>query len=104
VRSECHGLSAAMGKLGGLVATIVFSYGSQGDPLGAQTIFVIAGFSCLMGLITTILFIPNTTMLELSSVDQLWEARLADRPYSGPALADMNLSYLEIWLDVGKEA
>ena len=55
VRSTAHGLSAAAGKCGALVPTVLFNY------VGNTTKFWIVCWAGLLGFFVTILFIPDAT-------------------------------------------
>ena len=76
VRSQCHGLSAAVGKAGALVAGVVFTY----------------------------LFIPDLTGLDLREGDKRWLAFLDGKPesYTGEAVNPKHLSIFERMLGYGK--
>jgi hypothetical protein len=98
IRSEAHGLAAASGKLGALVAALAFSLGNGGKPVSAQIIFIVGGISCLVGFVLTVIFVADTTTLHLSELDKRWENELNSREYIGPAKCWENLSYFECWL------
>jgi hypothetical protein len=96
IRTVTHGMAASCGQLGALTSTLVFTYGSNGAPLSPQNIFIVNGFAALAGLLVTIIFIPDTIDLSLHEVDRLWECKLLNKPYEGPALEADNLSYFEL--------
>ncbi|KAH9258917.1 hypothetical protein BASA81_002537 [Batrachochytrium salamandrivorans] len=99
VRPFAHGISASWGKLGALVATIVFSLGAGGKALSVQEIFIVNGYVSLAGLALTILLTPDTMDVTLHEVDRLWKAKLEGTEYIGSALATSNLSLLErVWI------
>jgi hypothetical protein len=75
VRAQAHGFSAASGKLGALLATLMFGYGgpaSNSYVMLASDIFAISGFFCLGGLIVTILFVPDVTNVPLAEIERRW--------------------------------
>jgi len=76
IRSQAHGICAAMGKLGALAATLAFSFGNGGLPVTAQQIFQISGYCCFVGLVLTVLFVPDMTGIPLSHVDEKWTTHI----------------------------
>uniref|UniRef100_A0ACD5VBK7 Uncharacterized protein n=1 Tax=Avena sativa TaxID=4498 RepID=A0ACD5VBK7_AVESA len=71
LRSTCHGISAAAGKLGALVGTVGFLWASQAQDreevqagyepgIGMMNALIILGAICLIGLAVTYLFTPET--------------------------------------------
>jgi hypothetical protein len=100
IRSQAHGISAAMGKFGALTSTLVFSYGAGGNKVAPETIFIVNGFASLLGFVLTVVFIPNTTKVTLEEIDMLWECRLHDKPYTGSALHADHLSTFERLVEV----
>ncbi|TNY17701.1 major facilitator superfamily domain-containing protein [Rhodotorula diobovata] len=91
VRSTAHGFSAACGKLGALLPTVVFHYLSDRNkfwfamPFGA------------LGVIVTALFLPDTTGLELREIERYWRCVRAGHPelYHGIAIHPHHLSWYE---------
>ena len=63
--------------------------------MSAQGIFMVNGFISLAGLALTLLLIPNAGEVTLHEVDRLWECKLLDVPYDGPATKMHNLSLVE---------
>jgi hypothetical protein len=104
IRTETHGIAASWGKLGALTSTLVFSYGNNGKKLSPESIFIVNGFASLVGLILTVLLIPNTGNVSLSEVDRLWETQLLGKPYEGVALEPHNLSIVEAMMIYGRKA
>ncbi|KAL7419464.1 hypothetical protein Q5752_006302 [Cryptotrichosporon argae] len=92
VRATAHGLSAASGKLGALMPAIIYNYVSD-----VQTRFYIVFPFAFAGWAVTLLFIPDTTGLDLREQDRYWayvrEGRAAD--YHGIAVHPRHLSYFE---------
>lgn len=91
IRSTAHGISAACGKLGALVPTIVYNYVSN------QTKFWIVCWFGLVGFALTVLFIPDTTGVDLREQERYWnfvrDGREAD--YHGIAIHPRHLSFWE---------
>ncbi len=55
VRSTAHGMSAAVGKCGALVPTVLFNY------IGNTTKFWVVCWAGLLGFFMTVMFIPDAT-------------------------------------------
>ncbi|CAK0752621.1 hypothetical protein CVIRNUC_002160 [Coccomyxa viridis] len=98
IRATCHGISAATGKVGALVAGIWFAYLTNAGK------FYVAAFFNLAGLVLTILFVPNLMSLDLREGDRRFDALMAGNPaaYSGDAVHPSNLSLFERMLGVQK--
>ena len=81
IRTMCHGISAAFGKVGALVAAIIFNYTND------VQIFMISGYTAMVALIITVCFIPETTQLDLFELDRKWRAIVEGRrmDYRGQA-------------------
>jgi hypothetical protein len=82
IRATAHGVSAATGKLGALVPTVVYNYVSNGTKFWITTWFTLLGF------IVTLLFIPDTTGLDLREQERYWSFVRAGKPgdYHGIAI------------------
>ncbi|PRW58781.1 proton phosphate symporter [Chlorella sorokiniana] len=93
VRSFFHGMSAAAGKVGALVAAAAFSH------ISARAAFYASSAAGLAGFILTALFLPDTTGLDLHEIDRmnryLLEGHL--RNYHGEAVNPRYLSLFERW-------
>jgi hypothetical protein len=91
VRSTAHGVSAAVGKLGALAATVLYNY------IGSRTKFWVVSWFGLIGFVLTVLFVPDTTGLDLREQERYWqfvrEGRQAD--YHGIAVHPRHLSWYE---------
>jgi hypothetical protein len=100
VRTRAHGLSAACGKLGALTATLLFSLGNGGRPMTPDAIFYVCSGCCLLGLVLTVVFVPDVTELDLKQLDIQWEFVLKDdlELYHGEARAYKFLSWFEATL------
>lgn len=91
VRATAHGVSAAVGKLGALVATVLYNY------IGARTKFWVVSWFGLIGFILTIIFIPDTTGLDLRKQERYWQYVREGREndYHGIAIHPRHLSLFE---------
>ena len=91
VRATAHGFSAACGKLGALLPAIVYNY------VDNQAKFWIVTWFGLIGFILTIVFVPDTTGLDLQEQERYWlcirEGRIQD--YHGIAIHPRHLSLWE---------
>lgn len=66
IRATAHGLSAAVGKLGALHAAIMFNYITT-----RQKFYIVPWFG-LAGAILTLIFLPDTTGLDLKEQERRW--------------------------------
>lgn len=98
VRSQAHGISAAAGKAGALVATLMFSFGNNGHAVSAHVIFYISAATSLLGLWFTIAFIADVTTLSLLETEKRWDAIKNGTVYSGPATQYEHLSCWEAYV------
>ena len=91
VRATAHGLSAAMGKCGALTATVLYNY------FGSRTKFWVVCWFGLIGFCLTVVFIPDTTSLDLREQERYWlfvrEGRQDE--YHGIAIHPRHLSLFE---------
>jgi hypothetical protein len=98
VRATAHGFSAAVGKLGALLASVVYNY------MGNQTKFYFVPWFGLAGMVLTAVFLPDTTGLDLKEQERRWkyirEGREAE--YHGVAVHPKHLSMWENFRGVGK--
>ena len=67
VRATAHGLSAAVGKCGALTATVLYNY------IGSRTKFWVVCWFGLIGFCLTVMFIPDTTGLDLREQERYWQ-------------------------------
>ncbi|WVO14752.1 hypothetical protein L204_102390 [Cryptococcus depauperatus] len=91
VRATAHGLSAAAGKLGALLPAIIYNY------VETRTRFWIVFPFGFAGVFVTLLFIPDTTGLDLREQDRYW-AYVRDgraHQYHGIAVHPRHLSWWE---------
>ncbi|KIW83899.1 hypothetical protein Z517_03145 [Fonsecaea pedrosoi CBS 271.37] len=98
VRATAHGFSAAVGKLGALTAAVGYSYWST------QTKFWVVPWFGLAGVIINVLFMPDTTGLDLKEQERRWAYIRAGREkdYHGIAIHPKHLSLWERLRGVGK--
>ncbi|WFD22738.1 hypothetical protein MEQU1_001414 [Malassezia equina] len=92
IRATCHGIGAAWGKLGALAPTIIYNYVDSN-----KTKFYIVTWFGLAGLIVTLLFLPDTTGLDLREQERYWEYVMAGngQDYHGVAVHPRHLSLFE---------
>ena len=98
VRATAHGMSAAVGKLGALTAAVGYSYWST------QARFWIVPWFGLAGVFINVLFMPDTTGLDLKEQERRWAYIRAGREkdYHGIAIHPKHLSLYERLRGVGK--
>jgi MFS family permease len=91
-RTYCHGICAASGKAGALIAAILFHF----IPRDAD-LFLLCGYTSFAGYIVTYYFIPETSGLDLMEVDKKWHMIRQGRRYEyhGPANHSQYLSVFE---------
>ncbi|KAF5849588.1 hypothetical protein GGP41_005063 [Bipolaris sorokiniana] len=91
VRATAHGFSAAWGKLGALLAAILYNY------IDIQTKFYFVPWFGLAGALLTLLFLPDTTGLDLKEQERRWTYIRAGREheYHGIAIHWKHLSWWE---------
>lgn len=98
IRATAHGFSAACGKLGALLAAVMYSY------ISTQMKFYVVPWFGLGGMLVTWLFLPDTTGLDLKEQERRWQFIRAGREadYHGSAVHPKHLSWYERWTGVGK--
>jgi hypothetical protein len=98
VRATAHGISAAVGKLGALLASALYNY------IDTQTKFYVVPWFGLAGMLVTFLFLPDTTGLDLKEQERRWQYIRAGREkdYHGIAVHPHHLSLWERFRGVGK--
>jgi len=94
VRATAHGFSAAMGKLGALFPAVLYNY------IDDHTKFWVVCWFGLLGLVLTVVFIPDTTGLDMREQERYWECVRAGKAgdYHGIAVHRRHLSYWEIFV------
>ena len=98
VRASAHGFSAACGKLGALFAAVLYNY------IDTQTKFYVVPWFGLAGVVLTVVFLPDTTGLDLKEQERRWAFIRAGREhdYHGTAVHPKHLSLWERMRGVGK--
>lgn len=89
MRGLCHGISASAGKLGALIASILFHH------LDESQLFLFSGYASFVASFVTFLTIPETTTLDLYEIDKQWHKVLCNERYEGPATDPKYLSFYE---------
>lgn len=94
VRATLQGTSAAMGKIGAIIADVCFGL------VESRTAFYLSAAFGLVGALLTRLFLPDTTGLPLDELDRLSKYLLAGagEHYHGQAVAPRHLSLWERWV------
>lgn len=98
IRASAHGISAACGKLGALLASVLYNY------IDTQTKFYVVPWFGLAGMILTFFFLPDTTGLDLQEQDRRWQFIREGRSdeYHGVAIHPQHLSVWERFRGIGK--
>lgn len=89
MRTLCHGISACSGKVGALIAAILFNF------LGEKDLFLLSGYANFAACLITFFTIPDVTTLDLYEIDKQWHKVLCDERYEGPATDPKHLSFYE---------
>jgi hypothetical protein len=94
VRATAHGFSAACGKLGALMPAVIYNYVSNG------TKFWIVSWFGLIGFLLTVVFVADTTGLDLREQERYWACIREGRPhdYHGIAIHPRHLSTWETYV------
>lgn len=99
IRATAHGFSAACGKCGALLAAILYNY------LSTPQIFKVVPWFGLVGVILTLVFLPDTTGLDLKEQERRWkfirEGR--EKEYHGIAIHPNHLSLWEYLMGKSRE-
>lgn len=92
IRALAHGVSAAAGKVGALIAGLAFAHITVQWQFGASAICGI------IGVFVTLLFVPDVSALDISELDKRWAHLKAGtaHQYTGPAVAKEHLSVWEL--------
>ncbi|KAH7086880.1 major facilitator superfamily domain-containing protein [Paraphoma chrysanthemicola] len=98
VRATAHGFSAAAGKAGALLASVLYNY------IDTQTKFYFVPWFGLAGALLTWLFLPDTTGLDLKEQERRWAFIRAGREteYHGIAIHWKHLSWWERFRGIHK--
>ncbi|KAI8465659.1 MAG: major facilitator superfamily domain-containing protein [Monoraphidium minutum] len=91
VRTTFQGISAAWGKVGAIVANVMFGY------VSTRTAFYLSSSVALLGCLATLLLLPDTTGLSLDETDRMHKYMLAGqfKHYHGAAIDPRHLSLFE---------
>lgn len=91
VRATAHGFAAAAGKAGALLASVLYNY------IDTQTKFYFVPWFGLVGALLTLVFLPDTTGLDLKEQERRWAYIRAGREhdYHGIAIHPKHLSMWE---------
>ncbi|GAX73083.1 hypothetical protein CEUSTIGMA_g536.t1 [Chlamydomonas eustigma] len=95
VRASYHGLAAAMGKVGAIIASLWISYVSD-----TRKVFLISAIWVIGGAVVTFIWLPDTTGLDLEEYDRMQRCLLEGRfqDYHGEAINPRHLSLWEIYV------
>ena len=98
IRATAHGISAAAGKLGALTAAILYNY------IDTKMRFLVVPWFGLAGALLTLLFLPDTTGLDLKEQERRWRCIREEREedYHGIAIHPQHLSLWERMRGAGK--
>ncbi|ERS96106.1 uncharacterized protein SPSK_00725 [Sporothrix schenckii 1099-18] len=98
IRATAHGFSACIGKSGALLASVLYNY------IDTQTKFYVVPWFGLAGMLLTLVWLPDTTGLDLKEQERRWsyikDGR--DSEYHGIAVHPTHLSLWERLWGVGK--
>lgn len=99
VRASAHGFSAAVGKLGALTAAVLYNY------IDTQMKFYVVPWFGLAGVLLSIIWLPDTTGLDLKEQERRWAFIRAGRghEYHGIAVHPKHLSWWERMRGLGKQ-
>ena len=91
IRATAHGFSAAVGKAGALLASVLYNY------IDTQTKFYVVPWFGLAGALLTLVFLPDTTGLDLKEQERRWSYIRAGKEteYHGIAIHWKHLSWWE---------
>ena len=91
MRTLCHGIAAASGKVGALIAAVAFNYVRDVD------MFFLSGYASFAACVVTFWTVPDVTRLDLYELDRQWRKTLEGRrsEYIGDANKPEILSYYE---------
>jgi MFS family permease len=94
-RTLCHGICASSGKLGALIAAVLFHRLNNDADL-----FLISGYASFAACLVSLWTIPETNGLNLLELDIKWRMTLEGRKreYDGPANHPDFLSMYERWM------
>ena len=99
VRASAHGFSACIGKSGALLASVLYNY------IDNQTKFYVVPWFGLAGMLITLIWLPDTTGLDLKEQERRWDYIRNGRAdeYHGVAVHPAHLSWWERMRGVGRQ-
>lgn len=89
VRTSCHGVAAAAGKVGALIAATNF------QQLSETQLFLVCAYASSLAFVLTMATVPDLRSLDLKEIDLKWQSLLSGIEYEGPANHIEYLSYVE---------
>eukprot|EP00934_Nitzschia_sp_Nitz4_P001763 Nitzschia sp. Nitz4//scaffold6_size259037//53920//55899//NITZ4_001052-RA/size259037-augustus-gene-0.284-mRNA-1//1//CDS//3329556827//1763//frame0 len=94
MRTLCHGICAASGKAGALIAAVMFNFLPSDLDL-----FLLCGYASTMAAFISVWTIPETSGLSILEIDQKWRLSLSGKghTYSGAANLPEYCSMYERW-------
>ena len=98
IRTTNHGIAATVGKVGAIISTvwIVAITGISATNATTQPVFLVSAMWSIAGMISTMIWMPETTGLNLKELDEFHRCQMEGRPqdYTGEAI---NPAYLSLW-------
>ena len=97
IRATAHGWSAASGKLGALLAGVLFGLKYFKDT--PESTFLISAACGFVGFCVSFWFIPEAGTVSLEELDEYWDSRdkTDDEAYDGPVVFSRHRSWFEIY-------
>ena len=91
MRTICHGISAASGKVGAIIASMLFHY------LSVRDLFLLSGCASFAAALITFVTIPDMTTMDLHEIDRQWAHIVSGKEsrYEGLAIDPRHLSFYE---------
>lgn len=83
IRGTCYGISAAIGKVGAVVGTQVFSPIQNNPNLGKKWTFIIAAICGVAGVLVTFIFVPHLREDDLLEEDIKFKNYLVSKGWKG---------------------
>ena len=92
MRTMCHGISAAAGKVGALLAAVMFNY------LSESQMFLFSGYCSFLAFFITFMTLPESSF-DLHELDKKWRMTIGGKldEYYGAASELRHLSVWERW-------
>jgi Sugar (and other) transporter len=91
IRASAHGVSAASGKIGALIPAVLYNY------IDNRTKFWVVTWFAMAGWIITIVFVADTSGLDLRELERYWKyvTEGREKEYHGVAVHPRHLSLWE---------